>query len=380
MTAARPVPATEGRDGRLRVLWLTKGLGRGGAERLLVAAARRLDHHRLHVEAAYVLPHKDAFAAALREAGVAVRCLGGPGGRGWVRRLARLLRDGRFDVVHTHSPVSATAARLLAPRGTRLVHTEHNMWPRYRLASRLANAATIGRNARVLAVSDSVAASIRPPRWLPGSTTVDTLIHGIDPDEVVSGPEARAAARAELGLGDDEVVVGTVGNLTPKKDHRTLLEALARLDGDLGPVRGVIVGDGPLADRLADDVARLGLAERVQLLGSREDAPALLPAFDVFAMSSRHEGLSIALVEALATGLPCVASDVGGIPEVVVHGESGLLVPPGDPDALARALGAVLGDRDRWRQMVAAAPAHAACYTIEPAVRRLTEIYEEGRG
>lgn len=383
MTAAQPAAARMRLGGRpRRVLWLTKGLGRGGAEQLLVSAARRLDgDHRFALEVAYVLPHKDAFVADLQTAGVTVHCLGGPGGRGWVRALARLLHaDGGFDVVHTHSPVAATAARVLAPSRSRLIHTEHNMWERYRLPTRVANAVTIGRNERVLAVSDGVADSIRPPRWLRGTTQVDTLIHGIDPDAVIEGPEARAAARAKLGLADDDVVVGTVGNLTPKKDHRTLLRALARLDGDLGRTRGVIVGDGPLADELAHEVARLGLSERVQLLGSRDDVPALLPAFDVFVMSSLHEGLSIALVEALAAGLPCVATCVGGIPEVVTDGEAGLLVPPGSPDAFATALRDVLGNRARWRAMVAAAPGHAAPFSIEPAVRRLAEIYEGHQG
>lgn len=381
MTAAQPeTVAPRPRRRRRRVLWLTKGLGRGGAERLLVSAARRLDTERFDVEVAYVLPHKDALAGELRQAGLAVRCLGGPGGRGWARHLARLLRCGRFDIVHTHSPVAAAAARVLAPHGTRLIHTEHNLWSRYRLPTRLANAITIGRNERVLAVSNSVATSVSPPRWLARSLRVDTLIHGIDPADVVEGPQARAAARAELGLTDDDVVVGTVGNLTPKKDHRTLLEALTRLNDGLagaGAVRGVIVGDGPLAAQLTEDVTRLGLSGRVRLLGSRGDVPALLPAFDVFAMSSRHEGLSIALIEALAAGVPCVATDVGGVSEVVVHGESGLLVPPGDPDALATALSEVLGNSGRWQAMVQAAPAHAAPYTIGPAVQRLTAIYDE---
>lgn len=381
MTVVQPQTVTaDPHRGRQRVLLLTKGLGRGGAERLVVSITRRLDREKFDVEVAYVLPHKDAFADELRQVGVTVRCLGGTGGRGWAGSLARLLRHGRFDIVHTHSPVSAAAARVLAPRGTRLIHTEHNMWPRYRLPTRLANAATIRRNERVLTVSDGVAASVRPPRWLPGKVKVETLIHGIDPTDVVKGVEARAAARVELGLGDDDVVIGTVGNLTPKKDHRTLLQALARLDDGLagdGTVRGVIIGDGPLASRLAEDIARLGLSERVTLLGSRSDVPALLPAFDVFAMSSRHEGLSIALVEALAAGVPCVATNVGGISEVVLHGESGLLVPAGDSDALAAALTEVLGDSDRWHAMIQAAPAHALPYTIGPAVERLTDIYNE---
>lgn len=361
----------------LRVLWLAKGLGRGGAEQLLVAAARYHDRRRVAPDVAYVLAHKDLLAGALGDAGVTVHPLGGGPRVAWPARLRRLLADGGYDVVHTHSPVPAVAARLLAPAGTALVHTEHNVWNQHRAPTRLANAATLRRNAAVLGVSDGVTASIRPPRPVrPGRSAprARTLVHGIDPAAVSRGPEARRRARAALGLAEDAPVVGSVGNLTAKKDQRALLEALGKLDPS---VQLVLAGDGPLRGELEAAAAALGVAGRTRFLGVRDDVAALLPAFDVFALSSRHEGLSIALVEALAAGVPCVATEVGGTPEVVGHDDVGWLVPPGDPPALAEAVGQLLADPDRRAAMSRRAVQRAQRFSIEPACRELEALYEE---
>lgn len=378
-----------GPDRRAKVLWLTKGLGRGGAERLLVSAAKRLEGGRFDVQVAYVLPHKDAHVAELEAAGVATHCLGhangrrreaaamGSGGLGWVPRLRRLLRRERFDLIHTHSPVAAAAARLVAPRGTPLLHTEHNQWPRYRRLTRAANALTLPRNQRVLAVSDGVAASIDlVPPLRRATPPVETLIHGIAPEDVISGAEAAAAARRTLGIPADDLVVGSVGNLTPKKDQATLLEAVARLPAPLHPVWVVILGDGPERDALRQRAHELRLGARTLLPGSRDDVPALLPALDVFALPSLHEGLSIALVEALAAGVPAVASRVGGIPEVLTD-EAGLLVPPRDPEALSAALATLLGDPAQRRRLGKGAAQRARDFSIDPAVERMVTVYDE---
>ncbi|WP_157875754.1 glycosyltransferase, partial [Streptacidiphilus griseoplanus] len=180
--AAAPDPApaqNPPRDGRTRVLWLAKGLGRGGAEQLLVNCARQLDRDRYEVDVAYVLPWKDALVPALEAAGARVHCLGGtPGTPGrpdprWPLRLRRLAVERGYALVHTHMPVPAVAARLLVRgpglRRVRLVHTEHNMWERYRTATRWANAATYGRNDAVIAVSQAVADTVTrrgPGGWL----------------------------------------------------------------------------------------------------------------------------------------------------------------------------------------------------------------------
>src|SRR5262249_5591200 len=152
----------------------------------------------------------------------------------------------------------------------------------------------------------------------------------------------RAAARAALHW-DGAPVVLAVGSLTPVKNHAGLVEAFARVTAALPEARLVIAGDGPLRAALQAQADALP-GGRVALLGDRDDVPRLLAAADVFVLSSRSEGLSLSLVEAHGAGRACVATDVGGNGEVLVHGETGLLVPPGEPAALADALLALLRD------------------------------------
>lgn len=359
---------------KVKVLWLTKGLGRGGAEMLLVSLAQAMDRSRIDIEVAFRLPHKTALVDTLEAAGVPTHCLAGAGGH-WTARLRTLMAERRYDIVHSHAPLVGTAARLTAPRGTVLLHTEHNTWDRYHAATRLANAATIGRNTRVWAVSDEVARSIRVPlSWRP--TPVEVMLHGVDLATFRRGSEARAAARQLLGLEETVFVYGTVGNLAAKKDQGTMLRAFAEIHRSRPATCLVVVGTGPRERELRALADRLGIGRAVRFLGMRDDVPELLPAFDTFVLSSLHEGLSIALVEALGAGVPVVATRVGGIPELIIHGEYGLLVPPGDPHSLAAAMAFLGRDETARARLAAAGPLRAADFSIQAAADRLTASYQ----
>lgn len=358
----------------VRVLWLAKGLGRGGAEQLLVSLARTLCGTGLEIHVGYVLPHKDALVPDLAATGATVHCLTRPGAP-WPVTLRRLLRaEERFDVVHTHSPLVASVARLVAPAGTTLLHTEHNLWARYRWPTRLANAATLRRNSTVWAVSEGVARSMHLGPLLQG-LEVEVMVHGLGPDHRPTGPAARLAGLARLGLEPGPFTIGSVGNLTPKKDYDTLVFALERLRREVPGARLVLVGAGPEEAQLRELVAARGLTGHVLLAGVRDDVPTLLPAFDVFALSSRYEGLSIALLEAMAAGVAPVATRVGGIPEVIRDGTDGLLVPPGEPGLLARALAELAREPSRRRRLGAAAASRAACFGIDRAAATLLATY-----
>jgi glycosyltransferase involved in cell wall biosynthesis len=354
-----------------RVLWVTTGLGRGGTERLLVDTAARLDRSATDVTIAYVLPWKDALRAEAVAAGADVTCVGvgrPPLDPRWIVRLARLVRRERWDVVHTHAPLPAVVARLAARSSSRVVHTEHNVWARYRAPVRFLNAMTWRRNDHVIAVSDSVAASIsrRPD--------AEVVVQGIDASRFTTGDDDRAEARRRMGVAPDSIVVGTVGNLVGKKDHANLLRAVASMQA-LRPVQVVIAGTGPLEDELRRLSSDLGVP--VRLLGMRDDVPTLLHGFDVFCLSSQFEGLPIALLEAMATGRPVVATAVGGIPQAVTDGVDGLLVPPGDSGVLAAALTKVLDDPDLAGRLGAAARQRAQTFGIDAAVARTAAIYDE---
>ena len=365
----------------VRVLWLSKGLGRGGAEQLLLNLARTIDSAAVSLEAAYVLPPKDALVPDLEQAGVLVHGLGDPTDQtAWLRRLRRLLDSGAYDIVHTHSPLVAAAARLLAPRRTVLAHTEHNVWQRYRRPTRWLNAATINRNAVVWAVSEGVAESIRLPRIGHRRPSVEVLVHGIDASRLTSGPGAKVAALKRLGLAEGPFTVGSVANLTPKKHQDTLISALVELREMVPDARLVLVGDGPSREHLGDLVTSLALDGSVMFTGVRDDVPDLLPAFDVFSLSSMHEGLPIAMLEAMAAGVPPVVTAVGGIPEVVGHERDGLLVPARDVASLAAALRRLATDHQLRSSLARTAMVRAQQFGIGPAADTLTHRYSELTG
>ncbi|MGH2636009.1 MAG: glycosyltransferase [Actinomycetota bacterium] len=361
-----------------RVLLLVKGLGRGGAEQLLVSAARHLDRTRFDYEAAYLLPYKDALVDDLRAAGLPVACLSGARGIGWLGRLRSLVRRRRIDLVHVHSPYAAIGARLALPRGPKLVYTEHNVWARYHPATRWANLATFPRNDHVFAVADDVRASIVYPRGISflQMPPTETLHHGIDLDRFPA-PGSSNGVRAELGIADGAPLVGTVANFKAHKAHDVLLRAAVRVRRDVPDVRFVLVGTGPLEDEVRREAHAIGVGDQVVFAGFREDVPRVAAAFDVFALPSTYEGLSIALLEAMALGKPPVVTRVGGLPEVVDDGVSGLLVPSGDPEALATQIVRLLRDPKMRADMGEAARRRAGAFDIRRAVRRTEEVYGE---
>lgn len=369
---------TAGQRPPVRVLWLTKGLGPGGAERLLVSFAAIADRDRCDLRAAYLLPWKDHLVAELASRNVPAVCLDGrrEADLRWVGRLLKLVRVQRIDVVHAHSPLVAALARpalrsLPGRDRPALVGTEHNVWSSHHRATRWANRLTLPLEGATIAVSDEVRASM-PPRL---ARRAEVVIHGVDVAAIAGRRGERDDARAELGVSDGELLVATVANLRANKDYPTMLHAARRLADAGEPVRFVSVGQGPLAEQLESERDRLGLGERFAFLGYRDDPVRVLVAADVFCLSSRYEGLPIAMLEAMAAGLPVVATRVGGIPSVVTEGREGRLVAPGDAAALAAAV-AEMADPDLRGRAGAAAAERVRAFGIDRAVQYQQDLYE----
>jgi glycosyltransferase involved in cell wall biosynthesis len=265
----------------------------------------------------------------------------------WVPRFAARLRRERIDLVHTHEFVmniyAGAAARLVGLPTLATIHGRH--WvadqPRrgaaYRLLRRL--------GLRVVAVSHDLAKFLAPGLGIPLSAI--TVVHnGIPIPPSSAGPDRGAKqrdARASIGLPWPDPLLVAVGNLYAVKDHANLLRAAATLPDVHVAIAGRGDQEAPLR-RLADE---LGISPRVHLLGLRQDVDRVLLAADVFVQPSRSEGLPLAVLEAMAAALPVVATNVGGVGEAVVDGETGILVPPGDSPALAAAARAVLAMPDR---------------------------------
>jgi glycosyltransferase involved in cell wall biosynthesis len=362
----------------LRVLSIVKGLGPGGAERLLVSVARASDPAVVSYEVAYVLPWKNHLVSSLTDADVACHLLGGQRGLAdprWLLRLRRLLRRD-FDIVHVHSPAVAAAVRPVVRslrRRPRLVATEHNLWSSFGRITRAVNQASLALDDLHLAVSDEVRDSMSAR----AQARTRVVVHGVPVDELRARRAERAAQRAAYGLRDDDIAVTTVANLRWTKDYPTLLRAAVAVTAQHPNVRFLAAGQGPLEAEIRAEAASLGLGDRLRILGYVDDTAALLSASDVFVLASLVEGLPIALLEAMAIGLPVVATAVGGTPKAVTDGVEGRLVPAGQPEALATAIGEVTGDADLRASMALAAGRRAREFDIERAARHLESLYAE---
>lgn len=362
----------------VRVLQVIKGLGPGGAERLLVSLAEVADPDAVTYEVAYLLPWKQALVPQLESLGVTTHLLSGPRGMSdprWPLRLRSLSR--RFDVVHVHSPAVAAVARpTVAASRSRpvLVSTEHNVWGSHGTVTRVANGVTLPLDDQKWAVSQEVVDS----SWSRLRGDVEVLVHGSPVATLAARAETeRTAAREAAGWSDDDVVVAIVANLRAQKDYPTLFEAAAVALGREPTLRFVSIGQGPLEEQLRADLAGRGLGDRFVMLGYREDPPAVLTGADVFTLSSIHEGLPISLVEAMAMGLPPVVTAVGGVPEVVVDGRDGIVVPPRSPGALADAYVELARDTDRRRALAEAAARRALDFDISRTARIVEARYRK---
>ena len=372
---AGPGRGPQGRP--VRVLWLIKGLGLGGAERLLVGAAGVHDKAAFAIEAAYVVPEKEALVPDLRAAGVPVTCLGGSA-IPWVVKVRSLVASGHYDVVHAHSPLLAGVARLAARtvprrRRPRLVTTEHNGWSTFALPTRLLNALTAPLDDAALAVSEETRASIWWPR-LRARTPV--VVHGVDLTAIDTARADRDAIRQELDLAPDQVVVLTVANYRAQKAWPDFLAAArAVLDGPAGDrIQFLAVGQGPLEGDITALHEELRLGAGVRLLGRRDDVPRLLAAADLFTLASTYEGYPLVVMEALGAGLPVVATAVGGVVEAV-DPSAGVLVPPRQPELLAAALTRLAVDGEERHRLAAGAATAGRRYDITGAVRTTEDLY-----
>ena len=321
----------------------------------------------------------DSLMTSLAEDGVRVATLGMargiPDPRA-VARLARLLRQWRPDVLHGHMVHANLLARLsrLLVRTPVLVSTIHNQdegaqwrYVAYRLTDRLTDATT---TVSLVAVDESVRrGAVRRDRirLIPNGI----VIGDHHPDAVV-----RDRVRAELGLSDRFIWLA-VGRLTDAKAYPDMIDAFGRVFAADPRTHLLIAGEGPLQQDLQAAIDAAGLAAQIHLLGQRSDVPALMQAADGFVMSSAWEGLPMVLLEASASALPIVATDVGGSRDAIIEGKSGHITPPGDPAALADAMLAVMAmPADAQLAMGEAAREHVVAFEMESVVDAWQDLYQ----
>ena len=365
----------------LRILQVIKCMGYGGAEKLLVDMVANGDKQSFEYEVAYVLSAEDALVPAVRDGGTPVHPLGARGNADltWMGRLRTLVLDGKFDVVHFHLPYTASLGRLVVAtiptaRRPAVVYTEHSLWNKMAVLIKGLNRATIGLDQSLIVVSPAAHEAL--PRPLNGRAQV--IIHGVDLSRsdalIARRDDVRKDVRSELGISEDQLLVMAVSNLRPEKGYDVLLDA-ARVTADHNSsLRFAAVGRGPLATELDERRRALGLDERFQFLGEREDVLRLLVGSDIFVLPSHHEGLPVALMEATSAGLPIVATNVGGIPQVITDGADGIIVPPGSAVEMAAALER-LTDTTLRLNLGRGAKEKSAMFDVTSASRQVEAIY-----
>lgn len=369
---------------RPTVLHVVNRFGVGGSEKQAVEVIRRTDRSRFDVAVATMVP-EGPWRGVLEEEGIEIldypfRGFLRPSGVGHVLALAREIRRRGVDLVHCHdfySNLFGTVAGRLSATGCRVV-TARREFGILRSALQLRAQRLMYALSDLTVVNSEVLGDhLRSEERVP-SGRIRVVPNGIDSGAFSPG-EPPAGLLRELELPDGAFVVGIVARLGEEKDHATLLRAVARLRSSRPepPLRLLVVGDGPLRSGLEALARDLGIADVVQFPGSRPDVPDLLRAMDVFVLPSLSEGFPNALLEAMATGLPVVASAVGGSREMVADGETGFLVPPQDPERLAERL-ALLWDDPHLRSETgrAARSFVADGFSYGRTVRRFEDLYD----
>lgn len=366
---------------KIRVLEILATLKRAGAEKMAVSLACRLDPVRFETG---LVSLYDAFHEGLEpeleKAGVPVWHLGKRPGLDirMVPRLRRVMREFQPDVIHTHSYVLRYSLPAgLALRKSAMVHTVHNLAAKETdFTGRLLHRLAFGRRVFAVAVGEEVRRSYR--EWY-GAEPGATIRNGID-TALFCRPSARQRWRAGHGFQDGDFLVVSVGRLDPQKNPLGMIEAFAQAFG--GDRRGqlLLLGDGSLREAGKRRAAELGVGARVHFLGVQAEVADVLAASDVFALSSGWEGTPLAVMEAMAAGLPVVATAVGGVPELVSDGETGLLAPSGDMRAFAEALSRLAGDPGMRAAMAGAARICAVKFSVETMVAEYASLFERLAG
>ncbi|QOY90870.1 glycosyltransferase [Paludibaculum fermentans] len=291
--------------------------------------------------------------------------------------MASVLRDWRPNLLHTHNYVlryvlPAAAAAGMPP----IVHTIHNVADReVERVGQWLHQLAFRRWVRPVAIADEVAASFQRVYKLDHPALIP---NGIDLTPYAAARQDRGAWRQREGFTEDELLLVCVARFYEQKNHKTLLDAFAQLKDELPKARLLLAGDGHLRGAVEQQIAALGLGSRVTLLGRRDDVAGILGASDIFVLPSLWEGNPLSVMEAMAAGLPVAVTAVGGVPELVETGRSGLLCNPGDVDSLASALRTLAGSAALRRGFGEQAMARAEARFGEQAmVRAYEQLYAE---
>ncbi len=364
-------------DNRARILHLVLSLETGGLERMVTGLVELTDDTLFDVEVC-CLDSEGPFAEDLRNKGHHVLLFQ----RNQEHydyflpfKLRNLFREKRIDVLHMHSGTyhHGMYGAILAGLPVR-IYTEHGRPVPEKTIEVLEDRVLSRFASRVVTVSTDLqqymADSIRIPR-----NKIETIVNGVDPRVFRKRPKEIDLLQ-RLGLSSSDIVIGTVGRLADVKDQKTLLSAYKRVIEAGHPAKLIIVGDGPLRRELEHFAGEIFISRSTRFLGDRQDIAELLNLMDIFVLSSISEGTSMSLLEAMASRVPCVVTDVGGNSELIKDGQSGYLAPPSAPDSLADKIMLVLKETEKSTELTARAlETVRKHYSIGVTATKYQELY-----
>lgn len=369
-------------DRRITVLYVVGSFRAGGAQRHCLALWQRLDRDRFDLriccEEKDGLLLDDVISVGMPVIELGVRKLASAKALSAMHRLSQYIKNDRIDVVHSYlfeANILAVAAARMARTGKVIISVRAmNDWMgwRHRTANRLVNrfadSITVVSHAVKSSVIEKEGADPKKVRVIPNGVEV--------PENGLPRDVARDSARSRLGLHGSGPVVGCVANFNRYKDHSTLVKAAQTAVADLPETTFVLVGDGPLRATIEEQVHTVGLDANFVFTGTIPDTSRAMSAFDLFVLPSLEEGMPNVVLEAMAAGLPVVATAVGGTPEVVVDGKTGLLVPPRSSASLAAAMLELTRDRRRAGQMgVEGRMRIASEFSLERMIDAIQDLY-----
>lgn len=331
------------------VLHLSTSSGPGGAERVISTLSAVLNRDQCRVIVGLFRPGWLQTECERLGVETLVTPLSGPFHFRWFVGCLQLIRREKVALIHAHEFSAIVygwiVARIAGLPFVGTIHGKNYFWEKWRrrFAYRV-----VSRSGHLVAVSEDLKRFVVNKVGIPDAR-VRVIHNGVAPSGAVSDEETDRC-RAELGIGTGDLVIGTVGSLYPVKGHQYLLDAMPAVFRSYPNAVLLLVGRGDLEVSLKEQARRVGIEERVRFLGMRQDVPRLLSVMNVFVLPSLSEGLSVALLEAMASGKPVVATRVGGSPELVEHGQTGFLVQPEDVRDLAANLMKLLSDPGMMRQ------------------------------
>lgn len=369
----------------LRVLFVIKGLGMGGAEMWMLSATRWLCHAGHSVDVVNLNPGRSELEDSFEATGARVcrcpvfsfRVLSA------LWQLAGIVRRGGYSLIHAHLPWAGVLMRGFGRLwSVPVVYSEHSLVSKYHWLTRIFNGLSYRYNSAVVAVSQRVAESIdvaMGAEWRRYGVVIPNCLDLAQVDMIVAAIRPHEL-RQEFGINAECFLIGTVAALRPVKRIDLLINAMSIVHEVLPSARVLIVGSGPDELQLRRLVRERALDDVVLFAGLRHDAIACMTIFDCYVLCSDWEGLPLALLEAMAVARPIIATDVGGVPELIKHGVNGKLIPAGDLEALTAAICSMHGDLEVARKF-----GTAARYDLEmrddfdQAMRGLIGLYQKVR-